>query len=106
MYTVKFLPSAENEMYDIANYIVNELMNVPAGEKLINALMKARDNLKIFPKSHAVFKIVKSIKIRRTVVLNCSMFYIIDEKNKNVTIINVKHNLTDFMNNDTIGADI
>jgi len=100
MYNVKFLPSAENEMYEIVDYIANELMNVPAAEKLINSLIKARDNLKIFPKSHTVFNIIKSIEVRRAVVLYCSMFYIIDEKAKLVTIINVKHNLTNFTNTD------
>jgi len=102
MYNVKFLPSAENEMCEIASYIASEFMNIEAAENLINAMMKARDDLKIFPVAHAVFKIVKSIEIRRVLVLNCSMFYVVDKDEQLVTIINVKHNLNDFLHDDTL----
>ena len=101
MYNVKFLPKAEDEMYELALYIANEFSNVDAAEKLIDKIMKVRDNLKLFPTAHAVFKVIKSIKIRRAVVLNCSIFYVIDKESSLVTIINVKHNSNDFMNNDT-----
>lgn len=89
-------------MYELAAYIANEFSNVDAAENLIDELMKARDNLKLFPTAHTVFKVIKSIKIRRVVVLNYSMFYVVDKKNELVTIINVKHNLNDFMHNDVL----
>lgn len=99
MYNVKFLPRAEDEMYELAAYIAKQFSNIDAAEKLIDELMKARNNLKLFPNAHAVYKEIKSIKIRRVVVLNCSMFYVVDKINNLVTIINVKHNLNYFINN-------
>lgn len=96
MYKTKVLPRAQEEMYELASYIAEEFFNEEAALNLIIKFEKAVDNLKLFPHAHMVFKVIKGFEIRRVVIENCSMFYIVDKELGLVTIINVKHNRSDF----------
>lgn len=55
MYQVKFSNKANFDIFNITNYMTNELKNGPAAVKLRQAIEKAKSTLEIFPYSQAVY---------------------------------------------------
>ena len=93
MYQVEFTPMAREAIYKITDYIKTNLKNEDASNRLMLFMRKAAENIGTFPYAHTAFKTIKSTKyeLRRIIVQNYAMFYIVDEENKVVTITAVKH---------------
>ena len=103
MFKVEFLPSAEQDMLQITEYIAVELSNIDASKNLIRDLRKATDLLKTFPKAHPVYPTPKPLKrkYRRAVVKNYSMFYYIDgESVKIKRVLYNRQNLIKILSNE------
>ncbi|MCM1114174.1 MAG: type II toxin-antitoxin system RelE/ParE family toxin [Clostridium sp.] len=91
MYKLEFLPTAKNDMLEIAKYISDELKNPVAALKLAENLIASAENICVFPYSNNVYTPIKSLEkeYRRIIVKNYMMFYTIDEDTKTVTIMRV-----------------
>ena len=98
MYRIEITTSARNDIYDIFNYISNELNNISAANKLKIKLFKEINNISIFPfGSPIVYINFKSIyKYRSLKVKNYSIFYTVNEELKVITIVRVLYSKRDF----------
>ena len=74
-------------MQEIVSYIANVLKSPAAPDKLANRLVEAPDSIREFP-YHPVYIPLKPLKheYRRLYVDNYTMYYIINEKNKTISI--------------------
>ena len=75
-------------MQEIVSYIANVLHNPEAADKLANRLIEAPESIREFPYSHPVYIPLKPLKheYRRLYISNYTMYYIIDEKTKTISI--------------------
>ncbi len=100
MYALEFLPSALNDIVEIAQYITEKLHNPQAALNLTNKCIQKAELVCELPHSNRVFSLIKPLKYeyRRIIVDNYSMFYRIDEHKKTVIIARViyaKRNITE-----------
>lgn len=91
MYKLEFLPIAKKDIDQIINYISRDLKNITASKKLSNLFMKSFDNIIEFPYGSSIYKYSKTLKYeyRSYKVKNFLIFYIINEKQKLITIVRV-----------------
>jgi addiction module RelE/StbE family toxin len=91
MYQLEYLPSAKQDMTDIAAYISHELFDPAAAEKLIAKMVESAELLTEFPYINAIHYSAKPLKkeYRKLIVKNYIMFYWIDEPIKKVIIARV-----------------
>lgn len=94
-YKVEITKSALQDMEDIYNYIAEELLSPENAMGQYNRIADAILSLDIFPEKYRVFEAEpeNSKVIRRMVVDNYSVFYVIDE-NK-VVVTNVLYSASD-----------
>jgi len=98
MYQSDFLPIARQDMTDIAHYVSHALFNPTAAEKLADYMIEAAERLKDFPYINSIHQSIKPLKkeYRKLIVKNYIMFYVIDEKEKRVTIARVIYARRDY----------
>lgn len=91
MYNLFYLPHALQDMVEIAEYIGVQLKNPKAASRLTDEMIKKAESLKQFPYANSVYIPIKPLEreYRRIFVRNYTMFYYIDEKNKEITIARV-----------------
>ena len=91
MYQIAYLPTARQDMTNIARYISHELCNPTAAGNLADEMIEAADRLADFPYINAIHQTIKPLKneYRKLIVRNYIMLYWIDEKEKRVTIARV-----------------
>lgn len=98
MYKVEYLPSARQDMLDAVTYISRDLCSPQAAERLAEDLIKAADNLGLFPYANAVYIPIKALKYeyRKLLVKNYIIFYRVDETGKTVTVARVIYARRDY----------
>jgi len=91
MYQLKYLPTAMQDMIEIAKYISNELGSPTAADKLANEMISAAESITEFPYSKPAYFPVKPLKheYRRLAVKNYVMFYWVNEIEKCIVIARV-----------------
>ena len=91
MYQLRFLPSALQDLTEIARYISHELTNPEAAEKLSDEIIDAAEKLAAFPYAYAVYTPSRPLKheYRRVPVKNYLIFYWIQEEEKEVVIARI-----------------
>lgn len=91
MYKLEFLPLARQDMVDIVRYISCDLQNREAAERLSLKLMKAADNILLFPYANPVYTPIRPLKheYRKLLIDNYMMFYCVNEYTKMVTVVRV-----------------
>ena len=98
MYNVQFLPIAQSDLLDIAQYIASELGNKDAAVRLVEKIVKSTDTLGEFPYSYPVYVPIRPTKYeyRKLRVDNYLVFYTVDEKAKSVTVMRIIYGRRDF----------
>ena len=99
MYDVRLPEKAEDDLFEIATYISEQLKNPVAA---VSAIAKVEGSLQkrlsTFPYSYPIYSYLESfgIEYRRTIINNFSAFYIVDDLDMMVTITHVLYNKRDF----------
>ena len=98
MYSVQFLPLAQNDLLEIVQYIANDLFNKQAANKLADEIIKATDILADFPYAYPVYNPIRPIKTeyRKIAVQKYMVFYSVDERTKTVTIARIIYAKRDY----------
>ena len=100
MYKIEFLPLAKKDIDDIIYYISHNLKNITASKKLRDLFMQSLDNIIEFPYGSSRYQSVGTLKYeyRSYRVKNFLMFYIVNEKQKLITIVRVLYQKMDINN--------
>ena len=100
MYKIEFLPLAKKDIDDIIYYISHNLKNITASKKLRDLFMQSLDNIIEFSYGSSIYQSVGTLKYeyRSYRVKNCLMFYIVNEKQKLITIVRVLYQKMDINN--------
>ena len=100
MYKIEFLPLAKKDIDDIIYYISHNLKNITVSKKLRDLFMQSLDNIIEFPYGSSIYQSVGTLKYeyRSYRVKNFLMFYIVNEKQKLITIIRVLYQKMDINN--------
>jgi len=79
---IKYLPSFQQELNAIVEYIIFTLEAPTAALNLLDELEKSINNLKVFPLAHRLYRPVKPIKTEYRVltVKNYLVFYVVLEQ--------------------------
>lgn len=78
-YNVKITDKALNDIENIYNYIANVLLNIDGAIKQYNKLSNSISSLNMFPERHRIINLYNGDDLRRMIVDNYSIFYIIKE---------------------------
>jgi len=99
-YTIQITQPAENDLRKIGIYISEELLELSTARKVVAKIGEAISTLEELPMRNALLKDdrLALAGIRRILVDNYIVFYIVTQKNKTVTIIRILYNRRDFMN--------
>ena len=99
MYEVRLSDKAEDDLFEIAAYISEQLQNPAAAVSTIAKIEESlQKRLSTFPYSYPIHSYLESfgIEYRRTIINNFSAFYIIDDLDMTVIITHVLYNKRDF----------
>ena len=93
MYQVVFLETAITDMQEIVSYIATVLHNPEAADKLANRLIEAPESIRESPYAHPVYIPIRPLthEYRQLYINNYTMYYIIDEKAKTISIERVTY---------------
>jgi len=94
---IKYLPSFQQELNAIVEYIIFTLEAPQAALKLLDELEKSINNLKVFPLAHRLYRPIKPIQTEYRVltVKNYLVFYVVLEETIEIhRIIYKKRNLS------------
>ncbi len=96
-YEVIVEAAAEEDLYNIFDYISNSLFETETAKNLIEAISGAFESLEQFPLRTPIIlrERYKDINLRRLIVKNYSVIYFADEKKHRVHIISVINNRRD-----------
>ncbi len=96
-YKIIILPLAEEDIAEQTNYIAYELNAPEAAINMVREFKKTINNLSIFPHSHELDEDeeLAAYGIRKTYHKNYKIYFLIDERKKEVYILRVFHMLVD-----------
>ena len=99
-YNIEITEPAENDLYEIGSYIVEELLEPDIAKKVINKIGDAILSLEDMPLRNGVVADEKLAlqAIRKIFVDNYIVFYIVTEENKTVTIVRILFGRRDWIN--------
>ncbi|MDR2504545.1 MAG: type II toxin-antitoxin system RelE/ParE family toxin [Oscillospiraceae bacterium] len=90
-YAIQITKKAQNDLLDIERYIIDELGNPKAAERIMSLLDKGILSLKESPARCPIVddSHLSEIELRRLIVKNYSVFFIISEEDKLVPIVRI-----------------
>lgn len=99
-YSYKFTEKAEKNLDEILAYIKEELFNPSAASAFLKKVFENIDNIRNFPLSGMIVEndFLLNKEIRRIVLNNYIIYYLTNEKTREITIIRIvygKRNLED-----------
>lgn len=99
-FSVFITQPAANDLQGIAHYITNELREPAIAKKLVNKIKEAVMSLAELPTRHALVTDERlAIQgIRKTMVDNYIVFYVISEKDVTVTVVRILYGRRDWAN--------
>jgi len=99
-YDIEITKSAENDLLEIGKYISNELLEPDRALKVVDKIATTIFKLEEMPTRHPIVSDDKlaSKGIRKFIIDNHIVFYIVNEKNKLVTIIRILYKRRDWVN--------
>lgn len=99
-YNIEITKPAEKDLYKIGKYITNELLEsdkaVEVVDKIANEIFKLEEIL--FRNAIVDDDKLASQGIRKFIIDNYIVFYIVNEENKNVTVIRILYKRRDWIN--------
>lgn len=92
--------TAEKDLLEIISYLKNELSYPNSAKLLLNKIRKETSKLKNMPFLYPLLQdeILAARGIRKLCIDNIIIFYIITEKDKNITVIRILHAKRDWIN--------
>ena len=98
-YNIQITEPAEKDLYEIGAYISNELLEPETAKKLVSKIAKGILTLEDMPLKNAIVidDRLADKGIRKILVDNYIVFYIITEESKIVTIIRILYNKRDWL---------
>mgnify|MGYP006304116059 CR=1 FL=1 len=99
-YDIEITKFAENDLLEIGKYISNELLEPDRALEVVDKIANAIFKLEEMPLRHSIVADDKlaSQGIRKFITYNYIVFYIVNEKNKLVTIIRILYKRRDWVN--------
>ena len=99
-YKIELAIKAKNDMREVHAYITNNLKETNIADKLLGKIETEILTLKHMPLRHAVERDeqLKHRKLRKLIVDNYLIFYIVKEKTKTVFIVRVLYARRDWIN--------
>lgn len=99
-YNIQITKPAEIDLYEIGAYISKELLEPETAKKMISKIAKAISTLEYMPLRNSLVsdKGLAYNGIRKIMVDNYIVFYIVNEDNKTVTIIRILYSRRDWIN--------
>lgn len=90
-YDVKITEPAERDLYEIGAYISKELLEPTTAKEVISKIAKAVNSLEEMPLRNALVadESLALKGIRKIIVDNYIIFYVVDEENKTVIVIRI-----------------
>ena len=99
-YHVQVTEPAEKDLYEIGMYIAKELLEPETAKRIISKIAEAIRALEYMPLKNSVVKDERLVRknIRRIIVGNYIVFYIVAEESKTVTVVRILYNRRDWIN--------
>jgi toxin ParE1/3/4 len=99
-YSIEITEPAERDLLEISNYIAKELMEPSIAMKLINKIGDVILDLEEMPFRNGLVldERLAHLGIRRIIVNNYTVFYIVSEEGNVVTIIRILYSKREWMN--------
>jgi toxin ParE1/3/4 len=99
-YDIQITEPAEKDLYEIGVYISKELLDPGTAKKVISRIAKVINSLEDMPLRNALVEDERLAYkgIRKIMVDNYIIFYIVTEESKTVTIIRILYGRRDWMN--------
>ncbi len=99
-YEIKITESAENDLFKIGNYIAKELLELEIARKIVDEIGQAILSLEEMPlRNNLVDDERLALQgIRKLLINNYIVFYIVTEEDKIVTIIRILYGKRDWVN--------
>ncbi len=90
-FNVSYSIDAHNDLRVIYSYIANELLAPDTAKKQINRIRNAIRNLDFMPARHSIvdWEPWKSLNMHQFPVDNFVVYYLIDQDNRNVTVVRI-----------------
>ncbi|WP_035287916.1 type II toxin-antitoxin system RelE/ParE family toxin [Clostridium sp. KNHs214] len=100
MYDIQITEPAEKNLYEIGAYISKELLEPETAKKVISKIAKGINPLEGIPLRNALVDDDRLAYkgIRKIMVDNYIVFYIVTEESKTVTIIRILYSRRDWIN--------
>lgn len=100
MYDIQITEPAEKDLYEIGAYISKELLEPETAKKIISTIAKKINSLEDMPLRNALVADDRLAYkgIRKIMVDNYIIFYIVTEEIKVVTIVRILYSRRDWMN--------
>lgn len=99
-YNIEITEPAERDLFEIGNYIAKELLEPGIAAKVVNKIAENVFELEEMPLRNALVADERLAQqgIRKVVVDNFIVFYIVSEERKTVIIIRILYGKRDWMN--------
>lgn len=99
-YNIQITEPAEKDLYEIGTYISKELLEPEIAKKVVSKIAVGISTLQDMPLRNALVNDNRLAQkgIRKIMVDNYIIFYIVSEKNKTVTIIRILYSRRDWIN--------
>jgi len=99
-YYIQITEPAEKDLYEIGAYLLKELLEPETARKVISKIANGINSLEDMPLRNALVADERLAYkgIRKIMVDNYIVFYIVTEENKTVTIIRILYGRRDWMN--------
>lgn len=99
-YNIQITQPAEEDLYEIGTYISKELLEPETAKKVISKIAKGINSLEDMPLRNSLVADEKLAYkgIRKIMMDNFIVFYIVTEESKTVTIIRILYSRRDWLN--------
>ena len=99
-YNIQITESAEKDIYEIGSYISKELLEPETAKKVVSEMAKGIITLEDMPLRNAIVADDRLAYkgIRKILIDNYIVFYIVTEESKTVMIIRILYNRRDWLN--------
>ena len=94
-YSLIILAQARKDIFDILEYISNDLHNLLAAENLYNKLLAALDNARLFPHSASETSFNLPFELRKIIIDNYIAFYRVIDDTQTIALYRFKYAKSD-----------
>lgn len=99
-YYIQITEPAERDLYNIGTYISKELLEPETAKKVVSRIAREIGTLEDMPLRNALVNDERLANrgIRKIIIDNYIVFYIVSEENKTLTIIRILYSQRDWIN--------